>query len=203
MRGSVTTSIKVDHLDIHQKGEMRKATDPENPRSDVDFNGTITINGRKLPFELHLFRVDKQGWQIGKWYASMKINEKPRSEWKNREEVEEKGMLKSIPFPDLPENCCYCHKESDVSFAVAAVVHKYLNDRGFEIAAGIGNQRIRVGRGKYKMSEAPWWLFDLYVDSQGPVKYGKSRRTFYHKETRDVVCPVHGAYRLEKEESSL
>jgi hypothetical protein len=185
MKGVV--SIGEIDFEIVQVGEVQVYSG----RDDVDFAGNLTINGRKLPFKLHLFR-EQRGRQSGEWYASMSINEKPYGAMGNKEEG----------FPDLQEECCECGNDSPVALAVAAKIHKWLNECGYKIAPGVGNTRVKVN-GRYTMSKSPWWIFHVYVDSQGPVKYGKSRRQMYHKETRKVVSPIYGEYTLVKEESSL
>lgn len=134
-------------------------------RADVDFKGIITINQKKLPFKLHLFRMDEKGWEIGKWYASININ-KPK---------------KTV----LPESCPRCKEQ--VASEAAAIVHRWLEDKGFPVATG------------HKL----WWIFNLYFDTQGPITRGKSRRLFYHTETRKVKCPIHGNFTYKKEETDL
>lgn len=157
----------IAELVIAQDGSL---IDDLPERADVDFKGTITINQKKLPFKLHLFRVDKDGWEIGKWNASIDINEPKRT----------------VNHPDgPPESCPRCKEE--VASEVAVVVHRWLEDKGFPVATG------------HKL----WWIFNLYFDTQGPITRGKSRRMFYHTETRKVKCPIHGNFTYKKEETDL
>lgn len=120
---------------------------------------------------MHLFRIDQDGWQIGKWNASIDINSKP---------IKEVGG-----YPDVPEACPRCKEE--VASEVSIVVHRWLEDKGFPVATG------------HKL----WWIFNLYFDTQGPITRGKSRRQFYHTETRKVKCPIHGNFTCKKEETDF
>lgn len=156
-------------------------------RADVVFDGTLKINGRQLPLELRLFRLDKEGWQIGKWYVSIDINKPTRSRF-----------VSSSNVPDSAETCGMCHKESRTAKAVAKVIGAKLKGAGFELAPGVGH---RTGKGS--VTKPFWWLFDLYADRQGPIKYGQSRRLYYHTESRKITCPVHGVFVQEKQELSL
>jgi hypothetical protein len=194
----MTTKIEVTDLDLTET--RRHGSLPD--RADVDFEGTITINGNKLPVNLHLFRVDKEGWQIGKWNASIRINEKPMSKYTPEPGASSSGKAILQPLYDFPEHCLYCHSESDTAVAVADVVHPWLHKRGFEnIASGTGH-RVKVD-GKWTCTKTKWFIFDFFCSEQGPIKHGKSRRQFYHTESRVVVCPVHGKFRQKKEECSL
>lgn len=163
-------------------------------RADVTFTGTITINGRTMPCELHLFRSDKEGWAIGKWYASMDINKQPHPQFKDYPTGEDYMNA-------MPTECYYCHKESKVAKAVAKVIHKWLNGMGYEIADGIGHRVVR--KGVAQCTRAPWWLFHLWCDSAGPIEYGESKHRFYHTESREVVSPVYGKYTKVTNESSM
>lgn len=182
------TKTRIDVSDLQLVETHKDIKLPE--RSDVDFKGSIKINGRTLPVKLHLFRVDKEGWQIGKWNASMTINEQPLPNIRDKDYINK-----------FPATCCDCHKESAVAKAVAKVVHPWLNAQGYEIGEGIGHRVVR--KGVASVTRTLWWLFDFYCDHVGPKTYGRSRRQFYHTETREVTCPVHGTFTMTGEELSL
>lgn len=163
------------------KVEFNLAQEPERVghegRHDVDFVGTVTIKGKPLPAKLHLFRLGEPGDRPGYWYPSLDLNAGAQGD-----------ALRDVL--NLPEYCQHCHRGSDVAKATAAVLFPWLAAQGYQLVS-----RLDV--------HEPWWLFDVTVDQQGPVSYGRSNRRFYHRKSRDVVCPIHGCFRQVKDESSF
>jgi hypothetical protein len=185
-RGLPQIPINVTNVALRETERHGDVNDPEKGnRADVYFGGTITVNGKLLPCIVHLFRVDKEGWQKGSWYVTMNVNENVN--WN-----------KNIPtrdmFEALPEHCTNCHKEGYVGKAFAAAIFPLLRSKGFNLASGIG----------YKGSKCDWWLMNVTCEKQGPrIAGNRPSRSFYYKQRRQVTCPVHGEFIQETEESSL
>lgn len=185
-RGLPQISIDVTDITLKETERHGNYADPtKDNRADVYFEGTMTVNDRVLPCEVHLFRIDKKGWQAGSWYVTMSVNE--RKNW--REGVAPRDVVDAFP-----EHCHECHKDSYVGKAFAKATFPILQRMGFSLASGIGAEG----------SKSDWWLMDVSCDSQGERKAMNARtRMFYYKQRRLIVCPIHGEFIQETEESSL
>ncbi len=182
-RGLPQIPINVSNVNLTER--ERFGSLPE--RADVYFEGTVTVNSRVMPCEVHLFRVDKDGWQAGHWYVTMDLNQD--KDWR-KNHTDYRNDFDNI----LQEQCHECHKDSYVGKALAAAIHPVLVSKGFKLAEGIGD---RGGK-------SPWWLMNVYTDGQGEREVMKGRaRMFHYKQRRNIVCPIHGEFVQETEESSL
>jgi len=184
-RGLPQIPVNVTNVTLKETERHGDVNDPEKGnRADVYFGGTITVNGKVLPCEVHLFRVDKEGWNKGSWYVTMSVNE--NKNW--NENVSTRDM-----FDALPEHCKECHKESYVGKAFAEAVFPLLRSKGFNLAPGVG----------YRGQNCDWWMMDVTCDKQGERIAGSRSRRFTYKQRRQVTCPIHGEFIQETEESSL
>ena len=180
--------VNVTNVALKETQRLGDLSGPDK-RADVYFGGTITVNGRLLPVELHLFRVDKDGWQSGSWYTTLNVNE--NKNWEK--DAIARGVPKRDVFYHFPQYCKECHKESYVGIALAKAIFPMLREKGFNLASGIG----------YKGRPCDWWLMDITVDKQGERIVGGRARQFTYKQRQQVTCPIHGEFIQETEESSL
>ena len=116
-RGLPQIPIIVTNVVLKETERHGDYNDPkQGRRADVYFGGSITVNGKILPCEVHL--LDKGGWEKGSWYVTMNANEN-----KHWNKVPTKDILNALPEQD-----------GYVGKAFAQAIFPILIEKGFKLA---------------------------------------------------------------------
>lgn len=177
--------IKINGLCLTEKRSEHKESGG-GLRQDRYFCGTITINKKSLPLEVHLMKF-AEGWGPD-WYMSANIGDKKPDAFCPHKHA-------------LAETCAICDGNQgrgagpiysgDTGWATFLAVKPVMEKLGFKIT-----EYTITGHGG-------WYCFDVYVETLVAQYRKVSRRQFYHEEYQEVLCPVHGKYLMKRIECSL
>lgn len=175
--------VKVSQLQLIERERRQEGNWHGNPkyevRKDVYFDGQVTINGRRLTFDLHLMTSDGSLKEAkGKWHTSITINKPQRNELP--------GDWNEDDWAAVTTRCNAC-AEKDTATALAKVIFPKLRQLGYDIYE--------------TRNTGGWYLFDMHPDSVKSKGTKASWRRFYIKYVTEIVCPVHGKLVQEDEEA--
>lgn len=171
-KGVVVNSFSLALTEKAEPGHYWHGNPKYAERKDHYFAGTVVVNGKEIPTNLHVMTADGSIVDdVGGWYVTAELN-RPKKVY---DLENNKRLAKEC------DRCCggdgimTRESKSETAVALAQVLFPWLAGMGYQI--------------KRSSKKGGWWLFDCFGTV---IKEEYKKGGWWHTWTYDIDCPVHG-----------